>query len=50
MNAPSGNGEPKLFIENEMVRIWVALLTKATLYAGVIGLIMGMTVALFSGS
>ena len=50
MNASSGNGALKLIIGNEMVKIWVTLLTKATLCAGVIGLIFGMAAALFLDS
>ena len=39
-----------LFFDNDMARIWIDLLTKATLYAGAIGLIAGIAAALFFGS
>ena len=32
-----------------MARIWIELFTRATLYAGAIGLIVGMAAALFLG-
>ena len=41
---------PHLFFDNDMARIWIDLLTRATLYAGAIGLIAGIAAALFFGS
>ena len=39
-----------LFFDNDMARIWIDLLTRATLYAGALGLIAGIAAALFFGS
>ena len=39
-----------LFFDHDMARIWIDLLTRATLYAGAIGLIAGIAAALFFGS
>ena len=41
---------PHLLFDNDMARIWIDLLTRATLYAGAIGLIAGIAAALFFGS
>ena len=41
------NTGPNLFSDDGMAKIWIELLTKATLYAGAIGLIAGMAAALF---
>ena len=47
----SGEDErPRLLFDNDMARIWIDLLTRATLYAGAIGLIAGIAAALFFGS
>ena len=40
----------RLLFDNDMARIWIDLLTRATLYAGAIGLIAGIAAALFFGS
>ena len=42
------NTGPNLFSDDGMAKIWIALLTKATLYAGAIGLIAGMAALFFT--
>ena len=42
------NTGPNLFSDDGMARIWIELLTKATLYAGAIGLIAGMAALFFT--
>ena len=41
-----GETHSPLFFDDGMARIWIDLLTRATLYAGAIGLIVGIAAAL----
>ena len=49
METASKNRVSSFGFDIAMARIWIELFTRATLYAGAIGLIVGMAAALFLG-